>query len=194
VLEKCTAQFYVSYGNAHCPRSGSLLPQGERLLAGAMDEWDSSKYGGNFGTIYSPTRRQTRTNKVPLQRWAPPLSRIGAGLRACQRAAARPLPFLKVQSSGSPLYRRTSRWDPKLRRRLMQRVLPSVTCRLQARKPSTNDPFPFLSSTCRIVLKIPSAHRIRADASNDDGNVRGMGTLIWSCRIGQNAGGGRSLW
>ncbi len=50
--------------------TGSLLPQGERLLAGTMDEWDPSKYGGNFGTIYSPTRRQTRTNKVPLLRWA----------------------------------------------------------------------------------------------------------------------------
>jgi len=31
-----------------------------------MDEWDSSKSGGNVGTIYSPTRRQTRTNKLPV--------------------------------------------------------------------------------------------------------------------------------
>ncbi len=41
------------------------MPQGVRLLAGAIDKRDSSKYAGNRSTIYSPTRRQTRTNRVP---------------------------------------------------------------------------------------------------------------------------------
>ena len=44
----------------------ALLPQGEQLLAGAMDEWYPSKYAGNFGTSYTPTRRQSRANKLPL--------------------------------------------------------------------------------------------------------------------------------
>ena len=41
----------------------------------------------------NPVRRHPHRRDAAVQRWAPPLSRVVAGLRACSRAAARPLPF-----------------------------------------------------------------------------------------------------